>query len=100
MQASRTGDWVPARHAAGLPDLILLSEDPPRMIIAELKGDGGRLSDAQQEFLRLARDVARTIHDEANMLTSAYQQRLLAVYAWYPADMPKIESILKNRVLL
>lgn len=86
------GGFVGAREAAGLPDLILLHDDPPRMILAELKGDGGKLSDEQREFLKIARFVA----DEA-----CYDaERVIGVYVWTPFDRDAIETMLKSKVLL
>ena len=100
MVADRGGQkFVPSRRGAGLPDLFLLHEDPPRLIIAELKGDRGSLTDEQREFLRLARDVA----DETQRLAHIAPQpgmRAVGVYAWTPADRDIIEQILKSKVLL
>ncbi len=94
MVAARKGGFVGSPRAAGLPDLFLLHDDPPRMIVAEVKGGGGKLSEKQQEFLRLARDVA----DECAIPT--INECSIGVYAWFPADQPIIETILKSKVLL
>lgn len=89
--------WRPYAKAAGLPDLFLLHDDPPRLIIAELKGDGGKLSDAQQEFLTLAKAAAD--RDAAGEEPPG-RTRVVAVYAWWPKDMPIIEQILKSKSLI
>src|SRR5213083_967778 len=57
MRATKQGTWVGAKEAAGLPDLVMLHNDPPRLIFAEIKGPDGRLTDIQRTFLRLARQV-------------------------------------------
>lgn len=98
MVANRKGGFVGSPRAAGLPDLFLLHDDPPRMIIAEVKGTGGKLSDKQQEFLALARDVA----DHGIMQDPEFNNldRPLGVYAWSPDHQPIIEDILKSKVLI
>lgn len=92
MLASRHGGFVAAKQAAGLPDLFLLCDDPPRMIIAELKGTNGKLTDAQRDFLRLAREAARN--------TDVMTPDRVGVYAWTPNDQHLIETILTTKVLL
>ena len=42
MVAGKDG-WRPYRKAAGLPDIFAFYDDPPRMLILELKGDSGKL---------------------------------------------------------
>ncbi len=96
MVANRKGGFVGSPRAAGLPDLFLLHEDPPRMIVAEVKGTNGKLSDKQQEFLRLARDVAESML----ALIGGTINLPLGVYAWMPEHQDTIERILKSKVLL
>ena len=93
-------DWVPAREAAGLPDLVLLCDDPPRMILAEVKGTGGKLSVEQQEFLRLASNVAQDIHDDLIHHTAKHEARQLGVYVFTPDLEDTIEAMLRTKVLL
>jgi hypothetical protein len=101
MTAARGGGFVGSKRAAGLPDLFLLHDDPPRMIVAEVKGDGGKLSEKQQEFLRLARDVADFAVADPDDARYDEQSRFpLGVYAWTPTDQPTIETMLKSKVLL
>lgn len=112
MVAARGGGFVGSKRAAGLPDLFLLHADPPRMIIAEVKGTGGKLSDNQREFLQLARDVAQAVYNIAldyaiatpegtvgNDITRAKAHSILGVYAWTPEHQPIIETMLKSKVL-
>ena len=96
MTAGRDGKWHGSPRAAGLPDLFMLHDDPPRMIIAEVKGTGGKLSDRQREFLRAAQAVAEWSRDHTNY----DDDRNLGVYAWTPADQPIIEQMLKSKILL
>jgi len=100
MVASRAGGFVGSKRAAGLPDLFLLHDDPPRMIIAEVKGSKGKLSERQQEFLRAARRVA----DFAESLSGddrsgEYGERCVGVYTWTPTDEKTIETILRSKAV-
>lgn len=105
MVAARKGGFVGSPRAAGLPDLFLLHDDPPRMVIAEVKGDRGKLSDKQREFLALARLVADESYawtDTAldTVIPRLEGQRMVGVYAWVPDNQPIIETMLKSKVLL
>jgi len=92
MTAARGGGFVGSKRAAGLPDLFLLHDDPPRMIIAEVKGPNGKLSARQRQFLQLAREVAEyTAHIQLDYP--------IGVYAWTPADEPIIERILRSKTV-
>lgn len=61
---------------AGWPDEVLCR--PPRLVIAELKGDKGRMSPAQQEWLDLLGQVPG-----------------VEVYLWRPADLDQIAQVLR-----
>jgi hypothetical protein len=91
MKAGRKGEWVPAREAAGLPDLIMIHEDPPTLIFAELKGTSGRLTAAQADFLRLAHIVGWSYGEKP--------KKDIGAYLWKPGDEEMVETILKTRVL-
>jgi hypothetical protein len=107
------GKLVPEPRAAGLPDLYLLHENPPRLIFAELKDKGGKLSDEQAEFLRLARGLADAfrVHQHAVREVLAAHGAVdfhdvgaddavpVGVYVWRPGDEPKVETILRSKVL-
>jgi hypothetical protein len=64
------------RSAAGWPDVTLVR--PPRLIIAELKTDDGRLTPAQEKWLALLKCVPG-----------------ISVFVWRPRDWPKIVEILQ-----
>lgn len=100
MVANRKGGFVGSPRAAGLPDLFLLHDDPPRMVIAEVKGSGGKLSDKQQEFLRLAREVAEAPAMVFEPGRGYYNELRVGVYAWLPEDQATIETILKSKRLI
>jgi len=89
--------WRPYRKAAGLPDLFLLHADPPRMVIAEVKGSGGKLTKLQQEFLQMAKAVA-DMEDEFQLVRSIAAKRL-GVYVFQPGMEQAIEQLLRTRVL-
>jgi VRR-NUC domain len=95
---NRRGGFVGSPRAAGLPDLFLLHDDPPRMIVAEVKGSSGRLSEAQRKFLSMARAVAETSAFFDGEGSSG--ARTFRVYAWTPDQQDIIEGIFKTKVLL
>ncbi len=80
----RRGRWsTPLQGDKGFPDLVLCGTGPRagRLILAELKDEAGRLSEAQEEWL------------EVLNATSA------EVYFWRPRDMPTIGRILEMRAV-
>ena len=93
MRPVGAGRFVPDHRGAGLPDLFMLRADPARLIMAELKGADGRLSDGQREFLGLARGVSARLREA---LPEAATSELLAVYVWRPEHQDLIESILRS----
>ncbi len=93
MRADRAGGFVGAREAAGIADLILLHADPPRLVFVELKADGGKLSDRQQEFL----SAVKTVADYPEGLRKPFGT--VGVYAFWPRDEPVIEQLLRTKVL-
>ncbi len=100
----RRGDqFVGAKQAAGIADLILTHDDPPRLVFMELKGDGGKLSDRQTEFLQAAKAVAdiSTIWqtEDDGLVHLSRLDRTVGVYAFWPKDEPLIEQLLRSRVL-
>lgn len=96
MRATNKG-WVGAREAAGLPDLILIHDDPPRLVFAELKGTGGKLTVEQRDFLMAARDVADCAWDDGEI--SSKGGRPIGVYVWESGQEQLIETLLRTRVL-
>lgn len=92
MRAIGGGKFVPETRAAGLPDLIMLHTDPPRLIFAELKGTTGDLSDEQRAFLKAARMVALEAHDPNGKC-------VVGSYVWRPGVEDLIETILRGKVM-
>lgn len=45
--------WISVHSSAGFPDLVLVR--PPRLVLAEVKTDRGRVTAAQQAWLDLLR---------------------------------------------
>ncbi len=70
--------WTSIHSPKGFPDLVLVSPARKRVIFAELKRDGGRLTEHQEEWL-----VA---------LEAAGQE----VYIWRPKDFENIVVLLRN----
>lgn len=94
--AERSGrGFRPYRKAAGLPDIFALYDHPPRMLILELKGDRGKLSDEQRKFLTLA----RAISEEHFELSKAIEPKRIGTYVVTPENLKAIEVILRTRVL-
>jgi hypothetical protein len=84
--------FVPDSRGRGLADLILLHDDPPRLIFAEVKNETGKLSDEQSEFLRLSQAVAHSCvpYDPSP------SGRVVAAYLWRPGVEDLIEMILRG----
>lgn len=104
MVADRTRGWRSYQKGAGLPDIIAFHEDPTRMVILELKGDRGRLSEEQQKFLRLAQDLANAIrHDYHDLVCmgadSPRPQDRIGVYVVTPDNLDVLEGMLRTKVL-
>lgn len=96
--------FIPEPRAKGLADLILVHIDPPRLIFAEVKGTGGKLSDAQREFLSLVAAVGKISHavDVHGLLEPGLRRggRTLAAYDWQPGMEDVIETVLRSKVLV
>jgi hypothetical protein len=71
----KPGVLVGDKDAAGFPDLVLCR--PPRLIVAELKSERGRLRPEQREWLDLLAAVPS-----------------VEVFEWRPADWRDIERVL------
>lgn len=92
----KPGVFVGDKDAAGVCDWILIHDDPPRLIFAEVKGDKGRLSEAQQEFLRMAREVA---YSSRELIDRDDWTQNMGVYVWQPGLEQAIEDVLRSKVL-
>ncbi len=108
------GEWRPYKKGAGVADLILTCADPPRLVFIELKGDGGKLTDNQRDFLQSVKDVAEAtsgepvlVHDRvvqtdtfSGGVAHADFEKTLGVYAFWPEVEPLVEQLLRTKVLL
>lgn len=86
--------WVGAKEAAGLPDLICLHLEPPRVLFVEVKGEGGKPSAKQIEFLKLARDIGLAGADltgEEGMV-----EVVVGAFCWRPGDEEQVETVLRS----
>jgi hypothetical protein len=73
---TQSGRWItPVQGDVGFPDLVLCR--PPRLIIAELKRAGGKVSVAQRDWLSALRACDG-----------------VECYIWYPSDWERIVEIL------
>lgn len=96
------GMFVPDRRGAGLPDLFMLHEDPPRLIFAEVKDFTGELTEGQQEFLKLARGVAEAVYAPGEIVGADTTRvpRAIGVYVWRPGLERLIEATLRGKVMM
>lgn len=69
--------WLSIHSAAGFPDLVLARERDQRLIFAELKGDKGKLSAAQQDWLATLKVCG------------------METYSWWPSDVDALAEILR-----
>jgi hypothetical protein len=78
----RDGRWKTPVQAdgAGFPDLVLVR--PPWILFVELKRDGAKLTELQENWASLLKRC------EGN-------NRYVAHYVWRPEDWPMIESLLE-----
>jgi VRR-NUC domain-containing protein len=87
--------FVPDPRGRGLPDLIMLREDPPQAIFAEVKNETGDIAPEQAEFLRLVREVGYQAHiGESERISEA---PLVQAFLWRPAHRDLIEAVLSAR---
>jgi hypothetical protein len=98
--------FAPDPRGRGLPDLIMLHDDPPRLILAEVKLETGVLSEDQREFLKLARGVARSATaisvvdpPDPGLGLDLARHSPVGVYVWRPGNEALIEATLKSKVL-
>jgi len=97
--AARTekGWRTPVREdGAGWPDLVLVHRDPSRLIFAELKATGGRLSPAQTQWLLDLERVAQRV-TEALAQPLEIRERIVRVVVWYPEDFDEVRRVLLER---
>lgn len=101
MRPVGAGRFVPDRRGAGLPDLVLIHANPPRLILAELKDEKHDLEPEQEEFLRLARGVQEYIEGCLYVADLALlrDKSALGVYVWRPGDEAAVEAVLRTKNL-
>jgi hypothetical protein len=94
------GEWRPFRKGAGVPDIIAIHDDPPRLIFMELKGDEpkGDLTEKQTEFLQAAQHVAKYAMIGQGV-TSPAGDHAIGVFAVWPDDIDRVEQMLRSRVV-
>lgn len=101
MRMGRGGKWVGAKEGAGLPDLILLHDDPPRLLFLEVKGPNGQLSDEQKDFLSRAKLVADVAIDGDIGVGAGDNYHpvvpVVGVHAVWPGQEPVIEQMLRSK---
>lgn len=71
----------------GWPDWILVRERDRRLIFAELKGDGGKVSPAQERVL----EILRSLDTGIRPVNSARVE----VFVWHPSDLEQIAEVLR-----
>jgi len=69
--------WLSIRSAGGWPDLALVR--PPRLILAELKTDKGKLRPSQERWLALLSQCPG-----------------VEVYVWRPSDLEHVAEVLQR----
>jgi hypothetical protein len=72
--------WRSDRSEAGFPDLVLCR--PPRVILAELKRERGRLSALQEAWL-----------------TDLRECRGVETYEWRPSQLDEVLEVLRREVV-
>lgn len=98
---SKKKAFVPAAEAAGLCDILATHHDPPRLLFMEVKGDRGKLSEAQRDFLHSIKIVAEVAVDQSDMdIADPFSApHLIGVVAVWPGDEAQVEQMLRTRVM-
>lgn len=87
-----------SRHSvAGFPDLVLVR--PPRLLVVELKAEGGRVSVEQAAWIGAFTAVGGSIRFVVEAardagLVDGLQEPSVEAYVWKPPDWPEIERVL------
>ena len=91
----RPGVFVGDRDAAGFPDLVMARGG--RLVVAELKGEKGRVSADQQMWLGALHGVERaTVAHVAEFADRGLARPCVEVYVWRPSDWASIEGTLQR----
>ena len=78
------------RSTAGFPDLVLVR--PPRVVVAELKRQGGKLTEGR--LRHDPRGYPRWIDGQEEWLRALAQCPGVETYVWYPADLRDVATVL------
>lgn len=78
---------------SGWPDLFLLRVRDRRAIFAELKRDGGRLTERQSVVLEFLECLAEPRCGPANF--DPAQRPMVEVFVWRPSDLEAITAVLR-----
>ncbi len=92
------GKFVPDSRGRGLPDLILMRDDPPQIIFAEVKNETGGISPEQREFLNLARGISDKLKAiDAEIPGPWMAPPNVQAFLWRPAHRDLIEAVLSAK---
>lgn len=94
--------FIPAKQAAGLCDIIATHHDPPRLLFLEVKGDRGKLSEKQREFLLAVKLVAETMPEWADGWVGQPEvpfEPIIGVHAVWPKDEQAVEQMLRSKIV-
>lgn len=94
MKAVGGGRFVRDTRGAGLPDLLLVHDDPPRVVWAECKAADGRMSDPQLEMMRLLRCVSDRVRDRF-----APDASPVGAFVFAPGNEALIEAVARGASL-
>lgn len=78
------------RSTAGFPDLVLVR--PPRVLVAELKRQGGKLTEGGLRHDK--RGYPRWVDGQEQWLAALAHCPGVETYVWYPADLKDVATIL------
>jgi hypothetical protein len=87
---------------AGFPDLTLVHRERPEMIFAELKAEGGRVSEAQRDWLAALARIQQALRDAFITAGMGDIDRIpcaprVEVCIWVPSDFDAIALRLTGR---
>lgn len=91
MRAIGGGRFKPDPRGRGLPDLLLLHDDPPRAYWAECKASDGEMSDEQTRVLKMLRAVADSVREAVAPAPSP-----LGAFVFAPGSEALIEALARG----
>jgi hypothetical protein len=89
------GGQIP--EGRGFPDLLLIRG--PRLVVAELKTEKGRMGPGQPEWLKAFTVVGRAVadlvdEDPAGAYYPGYEPPSVEAYVWRPSDWETVQRVL------